>query len=93
MPVIAALHDPLAILVADDLADVVPPDDDRTDRRSTGIGPIMGPGACKIVGWAGVAADLAAHIPAAPGSRPTCVVMASSMMVMTVVMVRPGLRA
>jgi hypothetical protein len=37
MAVIAALHDPLTILVADDLADVVTPDDDGPDRRSTGI--------------------------------------------------------
>jgi hypothetical protein len=37
MAVVAALHDPLTILVADDLADVVTPDDDGPDRWSTGI--------------------------------------------------------
>jgi hypothetical protein len=37
MTVIAALHDPLAILVADDLADVVTPDDNGPDRRSARI--------------------------------------------------------
>jgi hypothetical protein len=31
MAVIAALHDPLTVLVADDLADVVTPDDNRSD--------------------------------------------------------------
>jgi hypothetical protein len=31
MAVIAALHNPLAVLVADDFADVVPPDHDGTD--------------------------------------------------------------
>jgi hypothetical protein len=31
MAVIAALHDPLTILVADDLADVVTPDNDGPD--------------------------------------------------------------
>jgi hypothetical protein len=31
MAVIAALHDPLTVLVADDLADVVTPDDNRPD--------------------------------------------------------------
>jgi len=35
--VIAALHDPLTVLVADDLADVVTPDNDRADRRSASI--------------------------------------------------------
>jgi hypothetical protein len=37
MAVIAALDDPLTILVRDDLADVVTPDDDGPDRWSTGI--------------------------------------------------------
>jgi hypothetical protein len=31
MAVVAALYDPLTILVADDLADVVTPDDDSSD--------------------------------------------------------------
>jgi hypothetical protein len=31
MAVIAALHDPLAIFLTNDLANVVPPDDDRAD--------------------------------------------------------------
>jgi hypothetical protein len=31
MAVVAALYDPLTILVADDLADVVTPDDDSPD--------------------------------------------------------------
>jgi hypothetical protein len=36
MAVVAALHDPLTVLVADDFADVVTPDDNRSDRWSTG---------------------------------------------------------
>ena len=35
--VIAALHDPLTVLLADDLADVVTPDDDGPDGWATGI--------------------------------------------------------
>jgi len=35
MAIVTALHDPLTILVADDLADVVTPDDDGPDRWST----------------------------------------------------------
>jgi hypothetical protein len=37
MAVVAALHDPLTVLVADDLADVVTPDDDSPDCWSTGV--------------------------------------------------------
>jgi hypothetical protein len=35
MAVVTALHDPLTIFLADDLADVVTPDDDGPDRWST----------------------------------------------------------
>jgi hypothetical protein len=31
MAVVAALHDPLTVLLADDLTDVVTPDDDGSD--------------------------------------------------------------
>jgi hypothetical protein len=37
MPVIAALDNPLALFLADDLADVVPPNDDSTHRRATSV--------------------------------------------------------
>ena len=37
MTVIPALHDPLAVLFADDLADVVTPDNDGPDGWATGI--------------------------------------------------------
>lgn len=69
MTVIAALHDPLAVLLADDLSDVVAPDHDRADARAAGVGSVMGPGACQIVGRSGIAADLATHVPAAPCAR------------------------
>jgi len=35
--VVAALYDPLTVLVADDLADVMTSDDDRTNGWATGI--------------------------------------------------------
>ena len=37
MTVIAALHDPLAVLLANDFTDVVPPDDDCAYGWATGI--------------------------------------------------------
>jgi hypothetical protein len=37
MTVVAALHDPLTVLVAHDFADVVTPDDDRANGWATGI--------------------------------------------------------
>jgi hypothetical protein len=37
MAVIAALNNPLAIFLSDDLADVVPPNDDSAHRRATSV--------------------------------------------------------
>jgi hypothetical protein len=37
MAVITALHYPLTVLLGDDLADVVTPDDDGSDGWATGI--------------------------------------------------------
>jgi hypothetical protein len=37
MTIVAALYDPLTVLVADDLADVVTPDDDRANSWTPGI--------------------------------------------------------
>jgi hypothetical protein len=37
MAVIAALDDPLTILVADDLADMVTPDNDSPNGRTPGV--------------------------------------------------------
>jgi hypothetical protein len=37
MAVIAALNNPLAVFVTDDLADVVPPHDDSAHRRPAGV--------------------------------------------------------
>lgn len=88
MAVIAALNYPLTILLADDLTDVVTPDDDCSDSRTTCIRPIVGPRSRKIIGWSGIAADLRAHVPAAPRSRPAGVVLMTPFgMVMVVVVV------
>ena len=43
MTIIAALHDPLAILVADNFSDVVTPHDNRADVRTARVGPVMRP--------------------------------------------------
>jgi hypothetical protein len=67
MAIVAALNDPLAVFLADNFSDVMPPDNDGADRRSAGVRAIAGPGSRQIVGRAGIAADLAAHVPAAPG--------------------------
>lgn len=67
--VIAALHDPVTVVFTDDLSDVMAPDHDSAHARAARIGPVMGPRPRQIIGRTGVAADLAAHIPAAPRAR------------------------
>ena len=83
--VVAALHDPLTILLADDLADVVTPDDDGPDRWSTSIRSIVSPGTGQIKRRARVAADLPTHIPPAPCAGPTRIMMTTTGMVVVVV--------
>jgi hypothetical protein len=41
--IIAALNNPLAVLLADDLTNVMTPDDDRTHMRAAGIRSVMRP--------------------------------------------------
>ena len=88
--VVTALHDPLTVLVANDFAHVVPPDDDGADGRTACARPVVSPGSREIVGGAGVTADLRPHIPAAPCGGPTRIVLTSASM-MVVVVIRPGL--
>ena len=78
--IIAALHDPLTIFLANDLADMVTPDDDCTDRGSASVRSVMRPRPCEIVRRARVAADLPAHKPSAPRARPTCIMVAVAVM-------------
>src|SRR5579871_3519862 len=70
MPVIAALDDPLAILLADNFSDVMTPDHDCTDRRTAGIGAVMRPRTGKVIRRSGIGSDLLAHVPSAPGGWP-----------------------
>jgi hypothetical protein len=70
MTIIAALHDPLAIFVADNFSNVVTPHDNRANLRTARAGPVMRPWARQIVRRSGIAADLRAHVPSAPGARP-----------------------
>ncbi len=83
--IVAALHDPLTAILADDLADVMTPDNDRADRRSTGIRPIMSPRPGEVIGRAGVAADLPAHIPPAPCPGPAGIMVTTGVVVMAMV--------
>jgi hypothetical protein len=94
VPVIAALDDPLPILLtADDLADMVWPDDDRADLRAAGVGSIMSPGPGKIVRRPRIGTYLAAHVPATPRCGPTgrAIVPAGVAIVMTGVVVMVGM--
>ncbi|MBU6458412.1 MAG: hypothetical protein KGQ48_12875 [Bradyrhizobium sp.] len=74
MTIIAALHDPLAMFLADNFSDMVTPHDNRADPRSTRVGSIMRPCARQIVRWSGITADLSAHVPSAPCARPPGIV-------------------
>jgi hypothetical protein len=49
MTVIAALHDPLTVQIADDLADVMRPNHDRANGRASGIRSVVSPRSGKIV--------------------------------------------
>ena len=89
MAVVTTLHDPLAVLVANDFADVVPPDDDGADCRTACARPVVSPRTGEVIGRAGVVADLRTHIPAAPCGGPTRIVLTSASMVV----MRPSLCA
>jgi hypothetical protein len=58
MSVIAALNDPLAVLLTHDLSNVMTPNNDRPNVGATGIGPVACPRTREIVGGAGITADL-----------------------------------
>lgn len=77
MAVIAALHDPFAVFVTDDLADMVTPDHDGADRWPPRIRSVVSPGSRQIVGRAGIGTNLPTHIPSAPGPRPAAAVTGS----------------
>jgi hypothetical protein len=85
MAVIAALHDPFAVFVTDDLADMVTPYHDGTDRRTARVRSVASPGSRQIVGRTGISANLPTHIPSAPGPRPAAaaVVAGSSCILVT----------
>src|SRR6516164_1312091 len=74
MRVIAALHQPLTILAADDLADVVSPDDDSANGGTTSIYAVVSPRSREVVLLARIAAHLTAHVPPAPCSGTPSVV-------------------
>lgn len=75
MAVIAALHDPLTVFVTDNLADMVTPNHDGTDRRTASVISVVSPGSRQIVGRTGIGADLPTHIPPAPGPGPAAAAM------------------
>ena len=70
MPVVTGFDDPVAVLLSDNLADMVRPDHDGTDANRSGMAP-MRPVAREVVFRSGIAADKLPHFPAAPCSRAT----------------------
>src|SRR5262245_17106390 len=54
--------------MANNLADVVSPDDDNANGWTTGIYTVVSPRSRDVVLWAGIAAHLTAHVPPAPCS-------------------------
>ena len=79
----------VAMTLANDFADVVPPDDDGADCRTACARPVVSPRTGEVIGRAGVVADLRTHIPAAPCGGPTRIVLTSASMVV----MRPSLCA
>jgi hypothetical protein len=90
--VVAASDDPVTILLADDLADVVTPNDNGPNRWSTGIRTIVSPRPGEVIGRARIAADLPTHIPPAPCPGPTRIMVVTTSMVVMVI-ARPSLCA
>ena len=67
MPVVSALDDPATVFfLPHNLADVMGPDDDGTDGRTTRIRSVLSPRPREVILRSGIAADLLAHVPAAP---------------------------
>ena len=71
MTVVPALDDPLTVLLTDNLADVVTPDDNRAHRGTAGVAAVVRPGSREVVLGTRIGSDLTAHIPAAPSGRPS----------------------
>lgn len=69
MTVVAAANDPTTVVSADDLSNVVWPDDDSADRRAASAHTKMSPSTRAVVLWSRISANLRTHVPAAPGSR------------------------
>jgi hypothetical protein len=91
--IVAAAHDPFSVFCpTDDLSNVMAPDDDRADLGMPGIGPVVSPLARPVVGRPGIASHLLAHVPTAPGGRPSrpSVMHATGRRVMVAVMMVPG---
>ena len=70
MTVIAAFNDPLAVLLSDDLPDMMTPYDNRANGGTAGIGAVVGPGSREVVLGTRIGSNLTAHVPSAPGRRP-----------------------
>jgi len=68
MTIVAALYDPLAILLTDNLADVVTPHHDSPDWWTACAYAIVSPSSGKVVPRARIAAHLTAHVPPTPCS-------------------------
>lgn len=84
MTIVAALDNPLAVLMADDLSDVVRPNHDSAHRRATGAGTVMCPGARQIVLRPGIRTYLRSHVPTAPCGWTAAVSVATRVTIMVV---------
>src|SRR5579863_2466418 len=71
MTVVSAFDDPLAVLLTDNLADVVAPDDNRAYRGPASVAAIVRPGSREVVLGTRISPNLTAHVPAAPGGWPS----------------------
>src|ERR1700729_2719788 len=71
MTVVSTLDDPLAVLLTDNLPDVMAPDHNRAHGRTAGVAAIVRPGSREVVLGTRIGSDLPAHVPSAPGGRPS----------------------
>src|ERR1700733_7555593 len=70
MTVVSTLDDPLAVLLTDNLSDVMTPDHNRAHRGTAGVAAIVRPGSREVVLGTRIGPHLTAHLPSAPGGRP-----------------------
>jgi hypothetical protein len=86
MPIVAAPDDPVTVFLPYNLADVMRPDHDSANGRTTGIRSVLSPRSGEVVFRSGIATDLLAHVPSAPCPGPSRVSVSAIGMVVVVMM-------